>query len=974
MSVLGLLAGLLLPAFCFSPPVFADTLESFESGEVALFSFPGEDEEPARWCLDSVVTHNGSRYALKLFGNTWKVESVGPLRLDSGDVWEVWAYVESVADVQGFGLVSAGETLLYAFSGSRRVDPARFVTVYQGAFPLRTWNCYRLPVGEEWLSRFGHLATVDGMVFFNDRDSSGQGVIYFDDVVNITADLPVAPVVTAWYEIEGEERNLDGSWTVTVHFFSRVDDPDSKGHFYRWEFGDGGVSFDSCPVHTYVVRDAHRYTVLLEVSDESGLRGRDSCWVPVEPGRSTFPLRLSFVGDVMLARRYEPLIETLGVEGVFALIQPYLAGADVRVANLECPLTDRGTRHPTKPIVFRGKPEYVEGLRYAGFDVVSLANNHIIDYGLEGLQQTQRVLDSAGIRYGGAGANSYEASLPVFVVKSGVNIGFLAYSDRTGQYDNYQPYLNAGYNKPGFALLDSFRVFADIRRVREVSDRVVVQLHSGEEYQPVPGDDEWYQPAAVVPGQNQVALRRRLIDAGADLVVCHHPHILQGFEVYQGRLIAHSLGNFAFDQEYPETYPSVILQGLLDGRGFYDFSLVPVYIDDYIPRRATGELGVYILKYLARRSRELNTYLLVDPESAFGQVVLDSSGLHRRVTSRTVRTLLVADSVYRTSPPLRIGDTGSISRVVGVVPDGEWQCRLGRELVWFGNMEDEGATLWNLNQSGELYDSLSKRGRRSLGQERPAGSGTIITNFEERMVLPADGQRLTVYGWLRCENGRNAGIVFNCYNSRIGGSRVGACSLGMVSGSCGWRYFFASCSLPANAGFFDLWLVSSGPDSGTGRVWFDDVGVIQWSDWQELDAPLTVAEPNDYWWLQVRTTAGLDSAVVNYQETDYRLSGAMREGGAVAVRLPVVQVQPSVVKGRAVINLFLPGPAGWRLQVYDCVGRLVREWRLVNRSGGQKVFWDLRDGSGGSVAAGTYFFRLEGRGGSAVTRVVVLRD
>jgi poly-gamma-glutamate synthesis protein (capsule biosynthesis protein) len=276
----------------------------------------------------------------------------------------------------------------------------------------------------------------------------------------------------------------------------------------------------------------------------------------------------------------------------------------VTVANLESPLTDEGTRHPTKPIVFRGRPTNVTGLSYAGIDVVSLANNHIIDYGLVGMRETQRMCDSVGVAHSGAGANSYEAYLPLFRQAKGQSIALLAACDRNGQYDNYQPYLDAGYNKSGFAYLDSFHLREQIEQVRDRADIVVCELHTGEEYTPAPGEgsgrvqgaecrvqsaeprneEEMYSPWQRFPAPGDTAERHRLIDYGADAVICHHPHMLQGFEVYRNRLIAHSLGDFAFDLNYPECFPSAILTGYWDERGFYEYRVVPVYVDDWIPR------------------------------------------------------------------------------------------------------------------------------------------------------------------------------------------------------------------------------------------------------------------------------------------------------------------------------------------------------------------------------------------------------
>ena len=141
--------------------------------------------------------------------------------------------------------------------------------------------------------------------------------------------------------------------------------------------------------------------------------GRANCQIVPEPGTSSFPITMNFVGDILLARGYENaggIIQTYGVEAIFEPTLHLLGNAaDVIVANLECPLTDQGTHHPSKPIYFRGDPDNVDGLVYAGIDIVTLANNHILDYMLTGMQQTQDVLDQNGILSSGAGADSYEA-------------------------------------------------------------------------------------------------------------------------------------------------------------------------------------------------------------------------------------------------------------------------------------------------------------------------------------------------------------------------------------------------------------------------------------------------------------------------------------------------------------------------------------------------------------------------------------
>lgn len=949
-------------------PTWADTIENFEADTLTLLSFPLEDADPDSWSLDSIITPGNSHLSLKLYGNTWKIEQIPAFPIDSSTVLAVAAYIQHLGEIQGFGLVANNETLLYSFAGSEKVNPERWITVYQGAFPLQTWNIYLLPIGTDWLSRFGNLPQITGLVYINDADSNPPGTVFFDDILNITPDLPIAPQLEIWHEILPPIDNHDGSYHVTVQFYSRVTDPDSRHHSYYWYFGDDSTSNDSCPVHTYLITDDHLFTVLCEVCDSTNHWARDTTRVQIEIGKTSLPLKLNFVGDIMLARRYElpgGIIDSLGPEGVFARVKPLLGDpADITTANLECPLTNQGTPHPTKPIVFRGRPTNVRGLAYAGIDLVSLANNHILDYGLPGLNQTRAVLETAGIRATGAGADEYQAFQPAFLIKSGINFAFLAFSDRTGQYDNYQPYLNAGFNKPGFAEQDSFRMYRAINQARTSADYLIIQLHAGEEYQEIPNsfpDDEWYSPLAEKPGLNAINLRHRLIDNGADLIICHHPHILQAIEVYHGKVIAHSLGNFAFDQEYPETYPTIILNSLLDQNGFSHFTLTPIFIDDYLPTPATGELAINILRHLARLSRELNTILLVNRQTGTALVVLDTTELLRQTHSHWLNCNLVLDSGWFISMPLKLTDSADISRIINISPPGKWQIRLGRDLIWFGNMEDEGATMWQLNQPDEFYDTTACRGYRSLTQRRPARTGTIITNLEERPPLPADTGDLTVYLWLKGENAGTANINLNLYNSRTGGMLVKSCSLqNSPARTFNWQFLAQPTTIPAGAQYFDLLLKSTAPDSGTGRVWFDDVGVIKWTTWQEFTPGTTIPVPNEFNWLQIRLPDQTDTAQIQYQTLTYLpLTGLKTTPPAPQISPTQLTITPSLTRNQVKIRFNLPAPAFINLKIYNPAGQQIRT--LITQRltpGTYQLNWDLRDDHGKPVPAGTYFCRL----------------
>ncbi|MBS3741767.1 MAG: hypothetical protein KGY74_06580, partial [Candidatus Cloacimonetes bacterium] len=115
-------------------------IENFDCGNVIFDSYPGEDIEPESWQLDSLVTYDNSPYSLKLFGNTWKIESIQPEIVDSGDVWQVSAYIDTTAEIQGFGIMDSINVLFYSFAGSEELDIEQWVTVYQGNYPVKQWN------------------------------------------------------------------------------------------------------------------------------------------------------------------------------------------------------------------------------------------------------------------------------------------------------------------------------------------------------------------------------------------------------------------------------------------------------------------------------------------------------------------------------------------------------------------------------------------------------------------------------------------------------------------------------------------------------------------------------------------------------------------------------------------------------------------------------------------------------------------
>lgn len=244
-------------------------------------------------------------------------------------------------------------------------------------------------------------------------------------------------------------------------------------------------------------------------------------------------IRLAAVGDIALNAGYEDLLRQGKGQEVFAGIAPLFANADLVIGNLEGPLTERPSVSPPWRHCLRGNPRYAPMLRAAGFHVLSLANNHMMDYGWAGIEETIERLTAQGIHTVGAGRNLEEARRPVQVDVNGLNISFLAYC----AVPIASPFhLYADVNKPGIAPARREWIIEDVLAAKMQCGLVCVILHWGQEH-------------VKYPAPSQRRLARQIIAAGADLIIGHHPHVLQGVETIGEGLVAYSLGNFTFADE-----------------------------------------------------------------------------------------------------------------------------------------------------------------------------------------------------------------------------------------------------------------------------------------------------------------------------------------------------------------------------------------------------------------------------------------
>ncbi|MFA6407261.1 MAG: CapA family protein [Candidatus Paceibacterota bacterium] len=271
---------------------------------------------------------------------------------------------------------------------------------------------------------------------------------------------------------------------------------------------------------------------------------------------------LLFTGDVMLSRSVgKRMSKANDMTLPFLLIASTTQAADVVIGNLEGPVSSRG-RNQGSIYSFRADPKTIQGLTFAGFHVMSLANNHMWDWGRDALSDSISLLRENGILTVGAGRNEEEANLPLVLEVKKNRIGMLSYTDL------YPKSLNAKGNVPGISNFSEARVSEAVTLLKQSVDIVVVLIHWGDEYKEKSNSE-------------QQRLAHAFIDAGADLVVGTHPHVAQEIEQYNNGWIAYSLGNFVFDQTFSEeTRRGIMFVATIKDAKLVNVLSIPTRIND----------------------------------------------------------------------------------------------------------------------------------------------------------------------------------------------------------------------------------------------------------------------------------------------------------------------------------------------------------------------------------------------------------
>lgn len=310
-------------------------------------------------------------------------------------------------------------------------------------------------------------------------------------------------------------------------------------------------------------------------------------------------------------------VDRLDPASAFANVLPVLKEADLRFGGLEASMSEKGSA-ATGKIVMRHPPEMVSAYVAGGFDVVAFSSNHCMDYGVEPFVETMDLLTKNGIEFSGAGRNLDEARTPAIVERGGVRFGFLSY------VLNLPLGWGAHATKPGVAPIREDPLFgppyvdeeeleamqADVVKTRSLADIVVTAFH-------------WGSSQSRTLTLSQKAAAHAAIDAGADIVIGHHPHIIQGIEIYRGKPIFYALGNFVLDHDHPMFRPTVreslLVKCLVEGGKIARVSFLPVLIDADGSPRILGEAdakGAEILDSVRALSAKLDTRIAISGNEA----------------------------------------------------------------------------------------------------------------------------------------------------------------------------------------------------------------------------------------------------------------------------------------------------------------------------------------------------------------------
>jgi poly-gamma-glutamate synthesis protein (capsule biosynthesis protein) len=506
---------------------------------------------------------------------------------------------------------------------------------------------------------------------------------------------------------------------------------------------------------------------------------------------------------------------------LLAPIEPLLGKSDLTVLNLETPLTDqpyyspRDPRptayHSTKDYVFSSDVNAVKALREIGVDVVDLGNNHLYDLLEDGVQSTISSLDKDGMNHFGGGTNETDAWAPSVVSIKDQKVAFIGCTT-IGQpipavtKHDVTYVASDALKKGGAALCEESKLRSAIIQAKQGANIVVVMIHGGFEYVRAPSD-------------NITRLSLAARDAGATLVINHHPHVVGGFLWENESLIAWSMGNFIFDQDVWPTFETYMLTIYLrDGkvtRAYVD----PLMLKDYIPHGLTGEEADHVIRAAA---------------SVSGPFVMENNALEVDIDQQAIQKTYT-----------RAMDGGPEPGQIIRVPLSQWladfkgtgNILLGRDLLWIGGFENEEADsgtsripLWDQTkdsiQVGKDYAYEGNSGIRLI--RSGSNLNDAVTSHIHRILIDPNA-KLSITGMLRASQGAGTLMQISWYSDTKGPSILQTIKPIATKRSGRWQPFRFDVQAPANAVAIQVFLRLAPPAQGVATADFDNLRVIEWA-------------------------------------------------------------------------------------------------------------------------------------------------
>lgn len=406
---------------------------------------------------------------------------------------------------------------------------------------------------------------------------------------------------------------------------------------------------------------------------------------------------LAFGGDVMMDRRYykpyfgdsiliHPETRLGDSKAIVENIKPYMSIADYAAVNLETQISDTlpGERAP-KSVTFYSRPEILDALVWAGIDYVSLGNNHTYDYLEPGMESTLAFLKQSPLGFSGAGMNEKQALQAHHAKINSTEFSMLGY---VGWEGRSQPTQTANHEHGGAAYGSMGNIIRSVQQEVKQDKVTIVQYHGSQEYANSP------------TGVTEQRLKSAL-DNGAALAIAHHPHVTQGLELYDNKLIAYSMGNFIFDQNFSATQHSFILYVWLDEGKFHRAEIIPLYVKGYKPTPATGVNRYTVMKRLTELSKIRNTIIT----RSGGHGVITTTAIQGKAKTAAIKieptkTMLSFAQGSRVASLYHLPWSQQISEVL--LPNEQGKYRLGINLA--NGSDFESYATFNSPERGWLFD------------------------------------------------------------------------------------------------------------------------------------------------------------------------------------------------------------------------------------------------------------------------------